>query len=356
MPAPIQKTSDWRGAYDMIIDVRSPSEFADDHIPGAINLPVLSDNERAEIGTLYKQSSPFEARKVGAALISRNIARHLDRDLRDIPVDWSPLIYCWRGGQRSGAMARICSEIGWSVHILDGGYKSYRRAVQQDLTTLAGELHPVMLDGATGVGKTLILSALTGYQTQSLDLEALAAHRGSVLGAMPDQPQPSQRLFESRLCDAIQRLDRTRPVIIEAESSKIGQIHIPDALWKAMLPAPSITITADITARVQYILRDYVHIIDDPAILTKLVQGMVRRHGYAVTSEWSALIADADWPGLVTHLIQTHYDPAYAGSAKRRHERANLGVIHMETLTDKDINQAAASIAKIINAIKVAKK
>jgi tRNA 2-selenouridine synthase len=253
-------------------------------------------------------------------------------------------------------MARICSEIGWSVHILDGGYKSYRRAVQQDLTPLAGELHPVMLDGATGVGKTLILSALTGYQTQSLDLEALAAHRGSVLGAMPDQPQPSQRLFESRLCDAIQRLDRTRPVIIEAESSKIGQIHIPDALWKAMLPAPSITITADITARVQYILRDYVHIIDDPTVLTKLVQGMVRRHGYAVTSEWSALIADADWPGLVTHLIQTHYDPAYACSAKRRHERANLGVIHMETLTDKDINQAAASIAKIINAIKVAKK
>jgi tRNA 2-selenouridine synthase len=340
----------------MIIDVRSPSEFSDDHIPGAINLPVLSDNERAEIGTLYKQSSPFEARKAGAALISRNIARHLDQDLRHLPVDWSPLIYCWRGGQRSGAMARICSEIGWSVHILDGGYKSYRRAVQHDLTALAGELHPIMLDGATGVGKTLILSALTGHQTQSLDLEALAAHRGSVLGAMPDQPQPSQRLFESLLCDAIQRLDRTRPVIIEAESSKIGQIHIPDALWKAMLPAPSITITADITARVQYILRDYVHIIDDPAVLIKLVHGMVRRHGYAVTSEWSALIADADWPGLVTHLIQTHYDPAYAGSAKRRHERANLGVIHMETLTDKDINQAAASIAKIINAIKVAKK
>jgi tRNA 2-selenouridine synthase len=350
MPAPIQKTSDWRGSYDMIIDVRSPSEFADDHIPGAINLPVLSDNERAEIGTLYKQSSPFEARKAGAALISRNIARHLDQDLRHLPVDWSPLIYCWRGGQRSGAMARICSEIGWSVH------KSYRRAVQHDLTALAGELHPIMLDGATGVGKTLILSALTGHQTQSLDLEALAAHRGSVLGAMPDQPQPSQRLFESLLCDAIQRLDRTRPVIIEAESSKIGQIHIPDALWKAMLPAPSITITADITARVQYILRDYGHIIDDPAVLTKLVHGMVRRHGYAVTSEWSALIADADWPGLVTHLIQTHYDPAYAGSTKRRHQRVNLGVIHMETLTDKDINQAAASIAKIINAIKVAKK
>ena len=356
MPAPIQQTSDWRGSYDMIIDVRSPSEFADDHIPGAINLPVLSDNERAEIGTIYKQSSPFEARKAGAALISRNIARHLDQDLRHLPVDWSPLIYCWRGGQRSGAMARICSEIGWSVHILDGGYKSYRRAVQHDLTTLAGELHPVMLDGATGVGKTLILSALTGYQTQSLDLEALAAHRGSVLGAMPDQPQPSQRLFESRLCDALARLDRTQSVIIEAESSKIGQIHIPDALWKAMLTAPSITITADMAARVQYILRDYVHIIDDPSVLTNLVHGMVRRHGYAVTSEWSALIADADWPRLVMHLIQTHYDPAYAGSAKRRHQRANLGVIHMETLTDKDINQAAARIAKIINAIKVAKK
>lgn len=354
MPAPIQKTSDWHGEYDTIIDVRSPSEFADDHIPGAINLPVLSDEERVEVGIIYKQSSPFAARKIGAALISRNIANHLDQQLGQYPSDWSPLIYCWRGGQRSGAMARICSEIGWPVHILDGGYKAYRRMVRAALTDLASQLHPVMLDGATGVGKTLILSALAKYDVQSIDLEALAVHRGSVLGSIPDQQQPSQRLFESQLLDAFMQCDMNRPVLIEAESSKIGQIHIPDGLWKKMISAPSITITADLAARVNYIMRDYDHIISDPSVLTKLVYGMVRRHGYAVTTEWSSMIKDENWPELVTHLIENHYDPAYQSSARRR-KRVSLGLIHMETLTDKHIKHAAIQIAEKVNAIKVTK-
>jgi tRNA 2-selenouridine synthase len=355
MPAPIKKTSDWHGAYDAIIDVRSPSEYADDHIPGAINLPVLSDEERAEVGTIYKQSSPFAARKIGAALISRNIANHLDQQLGQYPSNWSPLIYCWRGGQRSGAMARIFSEIGWPVHILDGGYKTYRRIIKTTLTALANQLYPIMLDGATGVGKTLIISALAKNNVQSIDLEALAVHRGSVLGAFPDQKQPSQRLFESKLYDALMQLDVRRPVIIEAESSKVGQIHIPDGLWKKMLSAQSITVTADIAARVNYILRDYHHIISDPSILSKLVHGMVRRHGHAITSEWSAMIEKENWKELVTHLIENHYDPAYQSSARRR-QRVSLGLIHMETLTDIHINQAAIVIADKIKAIKVTKK
>lgn len=347
MPAPIKKTDTWHGQYDAIIDVRSPSEYADDHIPGAINLPVLSDAERVQVGTLYKQHSPFEARKIGAAIISRNIASHLDHQLNTYPPNWSPLLYCWRGGQRSGAMAQILSEIGWSVDVLEGGYKSYRRQVQAELIGITKQLHPVMLDGATGVGKTIILHALEANHVQHIDLEGLAAHRGSVLGAIPGLEQPSQRLFESRLYAALHQLDLNKPIVFEAESSKIGNIHIPDCLWKAMLPAPSIIITADITARVDYILQDYDHITTDPSALSKLVNGMIRRHGHDIMMLWASLIAEKNWAELVTHLMNTHYDPAYLASSKRR-QRHKLGEIAMERIDADHATAAANQIADMI--------
>ena len=347
MPAPIKKTDTWHGQYDAIIDVRSPSEYADDHISGAINLPVLSDAERAQVGTLYKQHSPFQARKIGAAMISRNIASHLDHQLNHYPSNWSPLLYCWRGGQRSGAMAQILSEIGWSVDVLEGGYKSYRRQVQAELIRMTNQLAAIMLDGATGVGKTIILQALDRYHVQHIDLEGLAAHRGSVLGSIPGLDQPSQRLFESRLYAALHPLDLSKPIVFEAESSKIGNIHIPDCLWKAMLPAPSITITADIAARVDYILQDYDHITTDPSALSKLVYGMIRRHGHDITTLWSSLIAQKNWAELVTHLMNTHYDPAYLASSKRR-QRHTLGEIKMKRIDPDHADIAACQIADMI--------
>ena len=347
MAAPISITPNWHHngslPFDTIIDVRSPAEYELDHIPGAINLPVLSNDERAEVGTIYKQQSPFLARKRGAALISQNIAAHLDKTLKDKNHDWSPLVYCWRGGQRSGAMARIFSEIGWSVSVLEGGYKHYRRQVQDGLISIAKTMKPVLLDGPTGSGKTLILHALKDQGVQVIDLEDIACHRGSVLGAIPDQEQPAQRLFESLLYQALRLIDLTKTVVMEAESSKIGGLHIPDVIWKAMLGASCINISTKLDARVDHILNEYHHITTEPDALLRLIHGMTNRHGYAITDEWKTLVADKHWRGLVMNVIAQHYDPAYQGSSGRRQRRV-LGAVHLDALEQDHLYQAARDI------------
>ena len=347
MVAPIRTTANWQDEFDTIIDVRSPSEFADDHIPGAINLPVLSDAERAEVGTIYKQVSPFEARKLGARLAAENIARHLKQGLGDHAKGWTPLIYCWRGGQRSGSMARILAEIGWVVSVLDGGYKSYRQAVIDGLTPLAEAIQPMLLQGPTGSAKTCILRAAASAGVQIIDLEDLAAHRGSLLGAEPDRQQPSQRLFESMLMQALQRIDPTRPVLIEAETSRIGSCHQPKGLWRQMINAPQIMIDAPVTARVDFLIRSYPHICADPGLLDKLINGMTRRHGHAICDGWRQLAESKDWQGLVTALINEHYDPAYAASGERR-DGAVIERLEAVHLNDDDFERLAGQIASLL--------
>ncbi|MBV8684102.1 MAG: tRNA 2-selenouridine(34) synthase MnmH, partial [Caulobacteraceae bacterium] len=220
-----EATPDRLAAFDAIIDVRTPAEFADDHVPGAVNLPVLSNEERAQVGTIYVQESRFKARRIGAAIIARNVATHLEDALADKPGSFAPLVYCWRGGQRSGAMATILDQIGWRVTVLTGGYRTYRRRVTTALYEAEPSLKVVLIDGQTGVAKTDILGRLAARGVQALDLEGLAAHRGSLFGALT-QPQPPQKLFESRLLAAMEGFDLTRPVVVEAESSKVGELNL----------------------------------------------------------------------------------------------------------------------------------
>jgi tRNA 2-selenouridine synthase len=214
-------------SFDDLIDARSPSEYHEDHLPGAISLPVLDDEERARVGTLYKQDSPFAARRLGAALVSRNIARHLETALAGKPRAWRPLVYCWRGGKRSGALAHVLREVGWAARTLEGGYRAYRRWVVAELAAQPARFAYRVVHGATGSGKSRLLRALARAGAQVLDLEALAAHRGSVLGGLPGEPQPSQKRFESRLYAALAALDPGRPVYVEGESRKIGQLQVP---------------------------------------------------------------------------------------------------------------------------------
>jgi tRNA 2-selenouridine synthase len=216
--------------YDDIIDVRSPSEFAEDHIPGAINCPVLSDEQRCEVGTLYKVAGSFEAKKIGAAYAAQNIAGQITTMFRAKPKEWRPLVYCWRGGNRSGAMAHIFAKIGWSVTQLEGGYKDYRRHVIGALDALPALIHFRVICGPTGSGKSRLLRILAGQGAQVLDLEELANHRGSVLGNFPNERQPTQKAFESALWETLRRLDRNRVVFVECESKKIGNVHLPDPL------------------------------------------------------------------------------------------------------------------------------
>ncbi len=347
MSAPITEIGTWQTAdVDMIIDVRAPVEFADDHIPGAVNLPVLSDEERVVIGTLYKQESPFIARKKGAALVARNIATHIETFLHDQPPDFTPLIHCWRGGQRSHAFAQICSAIGWRSYVLQGGYKNYRRVVLEHLESLPSALDFIIIAGRTGSRKTDILQALAAKGAQVLDLEGLAAHRGSLLGRIKNTPQPSQRMFETYLNAELQRFDPAKPVFVESESSRIGNVQVPAALWKQITAAPQIPITTPRTARAQYLLQGYAHLTEDTTDLSKLITGMTRRYGHERTGHWQSLIEADAWADLAFELLQAHYDPAYDHTLQR-HQRPVLGEISQTDCSDTALLKTVDTILEI---------
>ena len=304
-------------SYDTVIDCRSPSEFAEDHIPGAVSAPVLDDAERAHVGTLYKQVSPFEAKKLGAALVAKNVARHVETLFAGKGRGWRPLVYCWRGGKRSAAMAHILREIGWDAQTLAGGYRGYRRWVLAQLETIPQKLPFRVVHGPTGSGKSRFLGALRRAGAQVLDLEDLAAHRGSVLGNLPDRPQPSQKWFESQLLHELSSLDAARLVFVEGESKKIGQLQVPEALIGAMRASPCIVLDAAIEVRVSLLLEEYRHFIDQPEALEAQLDCLVGLHGRDTIAGWKSLASRGAWRDFVALLLMEHYDPAYRRSSQR---------------------------------------
>jgi tRNA 2-selenouridine synthase len=303
--------------FDSIIDVRSPAEFAEDHIPGAISAPVLDDAERAQVGTLYKQVSAFDAKKLGAALLAKNVARHVQELFHDKPNTWHPLVYCWRGGKRSGAAAHILREIGWRADTLEGGYKAYRRWVVQQLEEIPGQLEWRVIHGPTGSGKSRFLAALAAAGAQVLDLEDLAAHRGSVLGNLPGRPQPSQKMFESLLLQRISHLQTEKPVYVEGESKKIGQLQVPEALMDRMRASPCVRLETSLEVRVSLLLDEYRHFLTDRNSLEAQLDCLVALHGRERIAEWKALAARGAWREFVARLLLEHYDPAYRRSSHR---------------------------------------
>lgn len=335
--------------FDAVIDVRSPSEFAEDHVPGALSLPVLDDAERAVVGTIYVQESRFRARRVGAALVARNIARHLETALADKPGDFQPLVYCWRGGQRSNAMATILSQVGWRTAVLAGGYKTYRRGVQQALYEAERPLDVILLDGPTGSAKTEILGRLPALGVQVLDLEALAEHRGSLFGALPGRPQPSQKMFESRLLGALDALDPARPIVVEAESSKIGDRMTPPTLWKAMQNAPRIVLEVSRAARARYLVRAYGEFVADRALLEEAFTRLPTHPGRERLADWRSLADAGAFEALADALMELHYDPAYARSS-RKAARPELAKVTLDGLDASEQARAAEAIARTIGA------
>jgi len=306
---------------DAVLDARSPAEFAEDHIPGAQSFPVLSNEERARVGTIYKQESPFAAKKLGAALVARNIARHVETAFIDKPKAWRPLVYCWRGGKRSGAFAHILREIGWDAKTLEGGYKSYRRHVVEQLAEVPARLRFRVVHGVTGSGKSRLLAALAAAGAQVLDLEDLAAHRGSVLGTLPERAQPSQKMFESLLLKCLSSLDVAKEVFVEGESKKIGQLQVPDALIARMRASECVLLDTASEARVALLLDEYRHFFSDLPVLNAQLDCLVGLHGRERAEEWKALAAAGRWAELVERLLAEHYDPAYRRSAARNFPR-----------------------------------
>ena len=335
-----------RAAFDDVVDVRSPAEFAQDHVPGAINLPVLSDAERAEVGTTYVRTSRFLARRVGAAHVSRNIAAHLETALADKTGAWRPLIYCWRGGQRSAAMATVLSQVGWRVGLLRGGYRTYRRDVVRALYEDARPLRLVLLRGPTGSGKTALLARLGERGTQVVDLEALAAHRGSAFGGWSDAPQPSQKMFESRLAATLETLDPARPVVVEAESSRIGELRLPLRLWKAMQAAPAVDLQTPLAARVRRIVADYGDSLDQPERIEAALARLPRHHSLERRALWRAWAAAGDADALAEDLLREHYDPAYARNAAPA--GGLLGAVRLAGGSRDDLDAAAKAAGALI--------
>jgi tRNA 2-selenouridine synthase len=302
--------------FDTIIDARSESEFALDHIPGAINCPVLNDEERILVGTTYKQVNAFEAKKIGAPLVARNIARHIETLFADKPRDWKPLVYCWRGGNRSGSLAHILAKVGWPVIQLDGGYKAFRGYVNGALETPPALDYRVVC-GTTGSGKSRLLETLESIGAQVLDLERLAAHRGSVLGNLPNEPQPSQKMFETRIWDKLRGFDPARPVFVESESKKVGNVRVPDAVMERMRAAPCISLTLSRPNRVRLLMEDYQHFCADPAALNSQLDHLAQLHGRAKIDAWHEMANTGRMPELVDELLVDHYDPAYLRSIDR---------------------------------------
>lgn len=335
--------------HDAVIDVRSPSEYAEDHLPGAINLPVLDDAERARVGTIYKQQSPFLARKVGAALVARNAARHLEGPLADLSGAWRPLLYCWRGGQRSGSFATILAQVGWRVELVDGGYKSWRRLVVEMLHDRPVPSPVVVLDGNTGSAKTELLALLAARGLQVIDLEGLANHRGSLFGAMPGG-QPSQKAFEGRLAMALATLDPARPVVVEAESSKVGDIALPKQLWAAMAEAPRIHVAAPAEARAAYLARAYADLAGDRARLAAVIESLRPLHLAEVVDTWLALAAEGAFAPLAAGLMAHHYDPRYE-KHRARFADGRERVVEAPSLAPEALAPLADRIALTVGAL-----
>jgi tRNA 2-selenouridine synthase len=306
--------------FDDVLDARTPAEFAEDHLPEALNVPVLDDAERALVGTIYKERSAFEAKRAGAPLVARNIAAQIEAKFSAKPRNWKPLVYCWRGGGRSGALVHVLRQVGWDARRLEGGYKAFRRQVVADLEQLPQRFTFHVVGGATGSGKSRLLEALVEAGAQVLDLEVLAAHRGSVLGELPDAPQPSQKRFETSLWTALSQFDPARPVYVESESKKVGNLRVPEHLIERMRAARCFRLEADEARRVALLLEDYAHFVANPRALAAKLDLLRDLHGKERIESWRAHLEAGRWEPLVGDLLASHYDPAYRRSMARNYQ------------------------------------
>ena len=344
----INYVDDWRNLGDIeIIDVRSPAEFKNDHIPGSTNIPILNNNERHRVGLKYKQVNPFKAKIIGASLISKNISKFLEKNLSNKTGSWHPLIYCWRGGQRSRSLALVLNEIGWRVSVLQGGYKNFRGKVLNELDDVE-KFNFKIIQGQTGSAKTKILSSLKKNNAQVLDLENLACHRGSLLGKEINKKQHSQRYFETLLHNSILKFDSKHPVYLESESSKIGDLHIPKKLWKKFNNSERILLKAPTNERVKFLLHEYSHLTKKNDLLEPFLKGMAGRYSNKIIDHWKELIQNKDWENFVREVLENHYDPKYNFSEIKHKDKINFK-IEIKKLDKLNVDKTSKKILNYIN-------
>jgi tRNA 2-selenouridine synthase len=334
-----------------IIDARSPGEYAEDFIPGAKNHPVLDNDERAQVGTINKQQSPFEAKRFGAALVTKNIGDMIETHFATKPKDWSPLVYCWRGGKRSGVLTHILREIGFNAVQLDGGYKAFRGRVNEELPQLSRRFHYITICGVTGTGKTALLHAIARTGAQTIDLEGLAKHRGSLLGDLPDEPQPSQKRFDTLLWQSLNNLDPSKPVYVESESKKIGLVQMPDAMRERMQAGECVWLDVPLAARVAHIKSDYAHFVADPLALVEKLQPLKPLRGAMLLDQWKAQAEARDVDALFASLMVDHYDPLYTKAIDQNFPHLTRAHrVPLERIDASTLDRAASAITQFTRA------
>ena len=319
------------GGFDCIIDARSEDEFTHDHLPHAMNWPSLNNAERITIGTMYKQVSAFEAQKHGAALVAANIAKHIQQHVLDLPRTWQPLIYCWRGGKRSGSLAMVLGQIGFKIHLIEGGYKAFRAAMLLDIARLAPRFQFQVISGPTGSGKTRLLQALQAEGAQVLDLEELAQHRSSVLGHIPGQVQPSQKHFDTLVWETLLQFNPERVVFVESESRKVGNLSIPEPVMLAMRNSPCHELVLSLEERVALLMEDYNFFVANPDLFCHRLDALTSIRGKTVVQAWKEQVLQGHFEAVVQDLLALHYDPTYASSMRRNYARyGNLHLCHAD--------------------------
>lgn len=294
-----------------VVDVRAPREYGEGHIPGAINIPLFDDDERAQVGTLYKQEGREPAFLRGLELVGPKLADFV-RKAHQVSPAGKLLVHCWRGGMRSGSLATLWSQAGMEVITLEGGYKAYRQYIREYASR---SWNLIVIGGMTGSGKTDVLKALAEMEEQIIDLEGLAHHKGSAFGAINELDQPTTEQFENDLFEILRHLDHEKPVWVEDESRMIGRIFVPEPIWNQLQVAPVAVMQVPKAVRARRLAVDYAD--GNKEEVMEAIQKIAKRMDGPVVKEAVQAVED-DNPEKVADLLLDYYDKYYTRSLTKK--------------------------------------